>query len=69
MGGMGAGIVRAGGGVAGMWLGRVGGGFGDDRGEDHLGVALGRNVLVMAAEGSLHIGLDHPGLVCAWRVG
>ena len=43
--------------------------FRDDRGEDHLGVALGRNVLVMAAEGSLHIGLDHPGLVCAWRVG
>lgn len=43
--------------------------FRDDRGEDHLGVALGRNVLVMAAEGPLHIGLDHPGLVCAWRVG
>ena len=43
--------------------------FRDDIGEDHLGVALGRQVVVMDAAGPLHIGLDHPGLVCAWRVG
>ena len=43
--------------------------FRDDRGEDHLGVALGRSVVVMAAEGTLLMGLDHPGLLCSWRIG
>lgn len=41
----------------------------DDRGEDHLGVCVGRHVTLMAADGTLLMGLDHPGLLCSWRVG
>lgn len=41
----------------------------DAQGEDHLGVCLGRQVVLMAAEGTLLMGLDHPGLLCSWRVG
>lgn len=43
--------------------------FRDDRGEYHLGVVLGRNALVMAADGPMHIGLNHVGMICAWRIG
>jgi len=41
----------------------------DDRGEDHLGVCMGRRVVLMAAEGTLYMNLDHSGLLCSWRVG
>lgn len=43
--------------------------FRDDQGEDHLGVCIGRYVVLTAPEGSLLLGLDHPGLLCSWRVG
>lgn len=41
----------------------------DERGEDHLGVCVGRHVVLMAAEGTLQMGIDHPGLLCSWRIG
>ena len=41
----------------------------DDQGEDHLGVCMGRTVVLMAAEGTLQMALDHPGLLCSWRIG
>lgn len=43
--------------------------FRDERGEDHLGVCLGRQVVLMAAEGALLMGREHPGLLCSWRTG
>jgi cell wall-associated NlpC family hydrolase len=43
--------------------------FRDERGEDHLGVCLGRQVVLMAAEGTLLMGREHPGLLCSWRIG
>lgn len=41
----------------------------DERGEDHLGVCVGRDVVLMAAEGSTTLGIEHPGLLCSWRIG
>jgi hypothetical protein len=43
--------------------------FRDAQGEDHLGVCMGRRVLVTAPEGTLSMALDHPGLLASWRVG
>ena len=43
--------------------------FRDDQGEDHLGVCVGRQVVLTAPEGTLLMGLDHPGLLCSWRIG
>jgi len=43
--------------------------FRDEAGEDHLGVCMGRLVLVTAPEGTLSIALDHPGLMHSWRIG
>lgn len=43
--------------------------FCDDLGEDHLGVCMGRRVIVTAPEGTLSMELDHPGLISCWRVG
>ena len=41
----------------------------DERGEDHLGVCMGRLVILRAPEGTLSMSIDHPGLMTAWRVG
>lgn len=41
----------------------------DEQGEDHLGVCIGRDVVLMAAEGPLTVGIEHPGLLCSWRIG
>lgn len=41
----------------------------DAGGEDHLGVCIGRMVVLMAAEGTLQLRLDDAGLLCAWRIG
>ena len=41
----------------------------DESGEDHLGVCVGRYVVLTAPEGSLLLGLDHPSLLCSWRIG
>jgi hypothetical protein len=43
--------------------------FRDDQGEDHLGVCMGRLVIVTAPEGTLSMALDHPGLLVSWRIG
>lgn len=43
--------------------------FRDEQGEDHLGVCMGRLVIVTAPEGTLSMALDHPGLIAAWRIG
>lgn len=43
--------------------------FRDDQGEDHLGVCIGRQVVLTAPEGTLLMALDHPGLLCSWRIG
>lgn len=43
--------------------------FRDAQGEDHLGVCMGRLVVVTAPEGTLTMSLDHPGLLASWRVG
>lgn len=43
--------------------------FRDDQGEDHLGVCVGRMVIVTAPEGTLSMSIDHPGLIAAWRIG
>lgn len=41
----------------------------DGQGEDHLGVCVGRRVALTAPEGLLWLDLDHPGLLCGWRIG
>lgn len=41
----------------------------DERGEDHLGISIGPQVALAAAEGWMLIALSHPGLLCSWRVG
>lgn len=41
----------------------------DAQGEDHLGIVIGPQVALAAAEGWTLVPLSHPGLVCAWRVG
>ncbi len=41
----------------------------DPAGEDHLGVCFGARVGVLAPDGLLHVPLDNPGLLFAWRVG
>lgn len=41
----------------------------DAGGEDHLGVCIGRTVVLMAESGTLQLRLDDAGLLCAWRVG
>ncbi len=43
--------------------------FRDDRGEDHLGVCIGREVTLMADTGPITVGIEHVGLLCSWRVG
>ena len=43
--------------------------FRDGWGEDHLGVVVGRYVQLTLPAGAGSVPLDHPGLVCAWRVG
>lgn len=43
--------------------------FRDDQGEDHLGVCMGRRVIVTAPEGTLSMDLSHPGLLSSWRIG
>lgn len=43
--------------------------FRDEQGEDHLGVCMGRLVIVTAPEGTLSMAIDHPGLIAAWRIG
>lgn len=43
--------------------------FRDDLGEDHLGVCMGRKVIVTAPDGTLSMDLDHPGVLMSWRVG
>lgn len=41
----------------------------DEQGEDHLGVCMGRLVVLTAPEGTLSMALDHPGLLASWRIG
>lgn len=43
--------------------------FRDMDGEDHLGVVTGRYVMVTLPEGIGSLPIDHPGLLCAWRIG
>jgi len=43
--------------------------FRDMNGEDHLGVVTGRYVMLTLPEGIGSLPIDHPGLLCAWRVG
>ncbi len=43
--------------------------FRDDLGEDHLGVCMGRKVIVTAPDGTLSMDLDHPGVLMSWRIG
>lgn len=43
--------------------------FRDERGEDHLGVCTGRDVVLMAAEGTITAGIEDKRLLWAWRIG
>lgn len=43
--------------------------FRDDDSEDHLGVCIGREVLVTAEQGAITLGLEDKRLLCSWRVG
>lgn len=43
--------------------------FRDERGEDHLGVCMGRVVILMADEGTISAPLDDARLLCSWRIG
>lgn len=41
----------------------------DAEGEDHLGVVVGREVMLTLASGLGHVALDDARLLCCWRVG
>lgn len=43
--------------------------FRDDIGEDHLGVCVGRDAVLLSAEGAITTGIDDARLLCAWRIG
>lgn len=43
--------------------------FRDGEGEDHLGVVAGSRVMLYLPDGLGSVGLDHPGLLCSWRIG
>jgi cell wall-associated NlpC family hydrolase len=43
--------------------------FRDDEGESHLGVCIGREVVVTAEQGAITLGLEDKRLLCSWRVG
>lgn len=43
--------------------------FRDDVGEDHLGVCIGRDIVLLAADGVITTGINDARLLCAWRVG
>lgn len=43
--------------------------FRDDVGEDHLGVCIGRDVVLLAADGAITTGIDDARLLCSWRIG
>lgn len=40
----------------------------DEAGEDHLGTCLGRDVLLMGADGAITTSVDDMRLLCSWRV-
>lgn len=41
----------------------------DEQGDDHLGICMGRQVVLLAPEGTLMMAIDHPGLLASWRIG
>ncbi len=43
--------------------------FRDERGEDHLGICIGREVALMGADGTITAEIDDARLMCSWRVG
>lgn len=43
--------------------------FRDPGGEDHLGVVTGSRVMLAMPDGVGSVAIDHPGLLCSWRVG
>lgn len=43
--------------------------FRDDHGQDHLGVCIGRDVMLKTDDGILTVALDDPRLLCSWRIG
>ena len=43
--------------------------FRDTSGEDHLGVVTGAHVMLTLPEGIGSVGIDHAGVICAWRIG
>lgn len=43
--------------------------FRDAAGEDHLGVVTGAYVMVTLPDGIGSMSIEHPGVLCSWRVG
>lgn len=42
--------------------------FRDDRGEDHLGICMGRVVVLMAENGTILADIGDARLLCSWRI-
>lgn len=43
--------------------------FRDEAGQDHLGVCVGREVVLMACEGTITTCINDARLLCSWRIG
>ena len=41
----------------------------DAQGDDHLGISAGRDVILLAPEGTLALSLGDAGVICSWRIG